>query len=131
MIFFWWIRVQGWTRRICKGYFRSLVSWNYWRFNHPPTLKTEKKYERTKVLTSTFGIDLKQFIFNAEPLKDATSLIIETNEGEHSIPFEELDSLLLKFSHKGKPLKEDGPVHVLKKTVLILIIQSNLSKHSA
>ena len=28
---------------------------------------------------------------------------------------EDLDSLLLKFSHKGKPLREDGPVHVLKK----------------
>lgn len=92
-----------WSREIIEG------------STNPPTLKTEKKYERTKVLTSTFGIDLKQFIFNAEPLKEATSLIIETTDGEQSIPFEELDTLLLKFSHKGKPLKEDGPVHVLKK----------------
>lgn len=81
----------------------------------PPTLKTEKKYERTKVLTSTFGVELKQFILNAEPLKEATTLVVETSEGEHVFPFEQLDSLLLKFSHQGKPLREDGPVHIIKK----------------
>ncbi|TQR17859.1 peptidyl-prolyl cis-trans isomerase [Psychrobacillus vulpis] len=92
-----------WSREIIEG------------ATYPPTLKTEKKYERTKVLTSTFGVELKQFILNAEPLKNATILVVETSEGDHSFPFTELDSLLLKFSHKGKPLREDGPVHVLKK----------------
>ncbi|MEI4771196.1 peptidyl-prolyl cis-trans isomerase [Psychrobacillus sp. FJAT-51614] len=92
-----------WSREIIEG------------STNPPTLKTEKKYERTKVLTSTFGIELKQFILNAEPLNDATKLVVETTDGEHTFPLEELDSLLVKFSHKGKPLSEDGPVHILKK----------------
>lgn len=92
-----------WSREIIEG---STV---------PPTLQSEKKYERTKVLTSTFGVELKPFILNAEPLAEASSLIIETTEGEHRFPLNELDSLLLKFSHKGKPLREDGPVHVIKK----------------
>lgn len=92
-----------WSREIIEG------------ATFPPTLKTEKKYERTKVLTSTYGIDLKQFILNAEPLEGASTLVLETKEGEYSFAFEELDSILLKFSHKGKPLREDGPVHVLKK----------------
>ncbi|MDI2589513.1 MULTISPECIES: peptidyl-prolyl cis-trans isomerase [unclassified Psychrobacillus] len=81
----------------------------------PPTLQSEKKYERTKALTSTFGVELQPFIQNAEPLEDASTLVIETTEGEHSFPLNELDTLLLKFSHKGKPLREDGPVHVIKK----------------
>lgn len=94
---------KHWSREIIEG---STV---------PPTLKSEKKYERTKLLTSTFGIELKQFILNAEPLMGVTKVIIETTNGEHECPFAEIDSLLLKFSNKGKPLREDGPVHVLKK----------------
>ncbi|WP_391208324.1 peptidyl-prolyl cis-trans isomerase [Psychrobacillus sp. L4] len=92
-----------WSREIIEG------------ATFPPTLQTEKKYERTKVLTSTFGVELKQFILNAEPLQGATTLIIKTPEGDYSFFLDELDSLLLKFSHKGKPLREDGPVHILKK----------------
>lgn len=92
-----------WSREIMEG------------ATYPPTLKAEKKYERTKVLTSTFGIELKQFILNAVPLENATKLVIETKEEEYSFSLNELDTLLLKFSEKGKPLREDGPVHVLKK----------------
>ncbi|SER59303.1 hypothetical protein [Psychrobacillus sp. OK032] len=92
-----------WSREIIEG---STV---------PPTLQSEKKYERTKVLTSSYGVELKSFILNAEPLPEASKLIIETIEGEHSFTLNELDTLLLKFSHKGKPLREDGPVHVIKK----------------
>lgn len=92
-----------WSREIIEG------------STNPPTLKTEKKYERTKILTSTFGIELKQFILNAVPLNDATTLVVETTDSEHTFSIKELDSLLLKFSHKGKPLREDGPVHILKK----------------
>ena len=81
----------------------------------PPTLKSEKKYERTKLLTNTYGIELKQFIMNAEPSKEATTLVVETTDGEYKIPLNELDDVLVKFSHQGKPLKEDGPVHIIKK----------------
>ena len=92
-----------WSREIIEG------------STNPPTLQTEKKYDRTKALTSTFGIDMKQFILNSEPLPTATKVVIETTEDEYIFPIDDLDKLLLKFSHKGKPLREDGPVHVLKK----------------
>lgn len=92
-----------WSREIIEG------------STNPPTLQTEKKYERTKALTSTFGIEMKPFILNSEPLPTATKVVIETTEGEYTVPLEEIDNLLLKFSHKGKPLREDGPVHILKK----------------
>lgn len=92
-----------WSREIIEG------------STNPPTLKSEKKYEKTKMLSNTYGIELKPFIQNAEPLKEATQLIIETNEGSHTISLAEIDDILVKFSHKGKPLREDGPVHIIKK----------------
>ncbi|MBD7942842.1 MULTISPECIES: peptidyl-prolyl cis-trans isomerase [Psychrobacillus] len=92
-----------WSREIIEG------------STNPPTLKSEKKYEKTKMLSNTYGIELKQFILNAEPLNEAKNLVIETNEGNHTISLEEVDNILVKFSHKGKPLREDGPVHIIKK----------------
>ena len=79
----------------------------------PPTLKTEKKYEKTKMLTGTFGINLSLFLKNAEIKDNATSVVIETAGEEHRFPLEQVDSLILKFSQDGKPLREDGPVYVL------------------
>ena len=78
----------------------------------PPTLKTEKKFEKVKVLTGTFGIPFKPFLKNAEPKSDATSLVITYTNGEYELPLEDAANLILGFSKNGKPLSEDGPVHV-------------------
>ncbi|MED0660090.1 peptidyl-prolyl cis-trans isomerase [Bacillus smithii] len=78
----------------------------------PPTIKTEKKFEKEKLLTGTFGIKLAPFLKNAEPEKDATTLVIETTEGEEAVPLEKAYDLILCFSKNGKPLREDGPVHI-------------------
>ena len=91
-----------WSREIMEG------------ATFPPTLKSEKKYEKTKMLTGTFGIHLKHFIKNAQPQPEAKEIVFESNDGEvYSLPLEDVDQIILKFSHEGKPLKEDGPVHVL------------------
>jgi hypothetical protein len=91
-----------WSREIMEG------------ATYPPTLKTEKKYEKTKILTGTFGIYLKHFLKNAEVNENAKSVIIETENGEeHSFTLEQADSLIFKYSQDGKPLLEDGPVYVL------------------
>jgi hypothetical protein len=78
----------------------------------PPTLKTERKFEKEKVLTGTFGIPFRSFLENAEPFEEATTLIIETAEKEVSLTLLQGYELILGFSKDGKPLKEDGPVHV-------------------
>lgn len=78
---------------------------------YPPTLKTEKKYEKEKMITGTFCMPLKPFLNNAQVLKDAQHLIIETLDGEVEIPLVTAEEMLLGFSKEGKPLKEDGPVH--------------------
>lgn len=81
----------------------------------PPTIKSEKKYEKEKVLTGTFGIPFEPFLQNAEPDPDAQSLIIETAEDEIRLPLRQADEIILAFSKNGKPLREDGPVHILFK----------------
>ncbi|CAM3754925.1 peptidyl-prolyl cis-trans isomerase [Mesobacillus thioparans] len=80
---------------------------------YPPTLKTEVKFEKEKVLTGTFGIPLKPFLDNAEPEQEAKQIVIEYGENEQAvIPLEEAADIILGFSKDGKPLREDGPLHI-------------------
>jgi hypothetical protein len=79
----------------------------------PPTLKTEQKFEKEKVLTGTFGMPLKPFLSNAEPLTNAKTVVFETENGEVEMPIEKAEECILAFSKEGKPLKEDGPVHII------------------
>jgi len=90
---------QYWDREIQEG----AVS--------PPTLKTEKKFEKEKIIHGSFGIPLEPFLKNAEPLNDASKLIILTEQREIEIPLEQAFKAVLGFSKDGKPLKEDGPIH--------------------
>lgn len=95
---------KHWSREIMEGAI------------FPPTLKTEKKFEKTKVLTGTFGILLSHFLKNAEPSEDAQLITFETSDGKRlTFPLAESDDFILKYSDEGKPLREDGPVHVLFK----------------
>ncbi|WP_050181560.1 hypothetical protein [Domibacillus robiginosus] len=81
----------------------------------PPTIKSEKKFEKEKVLNGTFGVPLSPFLNNAVPLDSASNVVIETKSGSFSFPLTEADSLIMQFSFQGKPLREDGPVYVLFK----------------
>ncbi|MET1013435.1 MAG: peptidyl-prolyl cis-trans isomerase [Paenisporosarcina sp.] len=92
-----------WSREIMEG------------STNPPTIQTEKKYEKTKMLTGTFGIYLNHFLKNAEVKEHATTVVIETITGEeHPFSLEEAQTLIFKFSQDGKPLHEEGPVFILK-----------------
>jgi hypothetical protein len=79
---------------------------------YPPTLKTERTYEKQKVLNGTFGIPLKPFLKNAVIQNDATAVQFMTDAETITVPIEEANEVILGFSKKGKPLNEDGPVHV-------------------
>lgn len=92
---------KHWSREIMEGAV------------YPPTLKTERKFDRKGMQTGTFGMVLGTFIKNAEPLEDATTVTLETANGTYDFSFADASSLILKFSHEGKPLNDDGPVHVL------------------
>lgn len=83
----------------------------------PPTLKTEKSFEDDEDdIDGTYGMFLNHFLKNAEPLDSATSIIFETkNNTTHTFPLKKLDQFILKFCESGKPLKEQGPAHLLLK----------------
>nr|WP_106783985.1 hypothetical protein [Lysinibacillus timonensis] len=93
---------KHWSREIMEG------------ATFPPTLKTERKFDRQGMKTGTFGMKLSYFLKNAEIQEDATQVIFECeNNTEHAFTIEEANTFIFKFSQDGKPLTEDGPVHLL------------------
>lgn len=93
-----------WSREIMEG------------ATFPPTLKSERKFDRKGMETGTFGIELSPFLKNAEIKPEATMIVIECEDGkEYPFSIAEAQTLILKYSQDGKPLLEDGPVHVLFK----------------
>ncbi|WP_243385210.1 peptidyl-prolyl cis-trans isomerase [Bacillus kexueae] len=79
---------------------------------YPPTLKTERKYEKEKVLNGTFGIHLEPFIQNAQPLDGANKIKFHTLDDTIELSLENVSNVVLAFSKKGRPLVDDGPVHL-------------------
>ena len=80
----------------------------------PPTLKTERKFDRKGMMTGTFGMEIAPFLANAEILPEASTVVFECEDGsEHNFPIDEAKTIIFKFSQDGKPLQEGGPVHVL------------------
>ncbi|GAM13726.1 hypothetical protein [Mesobacillus selenatarsenatis] len=101
--------LEEYTKSISKHWDREIMEGAV----YPPTLKTEVKFEKEKVLTGTFGIPLKPFLVNAEPEQTAKNVVIEYGENDQvSLSLETASGLILGFSKDGKPLKEDGPLHV-------------------
>lgn len=104
--------LEEYTKSVSKHWDREITEGAIF----PPTLKTEikyeKKHEKMRMLTGSFCMPFKPFLNNAEVLQEAKHLVIETIDEELDFPLEVGDSLYLGFSNKGKPLKEDGPIHV-------------------
>jgi hypothetical protein len=100
--------LEEYTKSVSKHWDREIMEGAV----YPPTLKTEKKYEKEKVLTGSFGIPILPFLKNAELDEDAVALNIKTTSSEHEISLDKAKNLILGFSNGGKPLSEDGPVHV-------------------
>jgi hypothetical protein len=100
--------LEEYTKSVSKHWDREIMEGAV----YPPTLRTEKKYEKEKVLTGSFGIPILPFLKNAELEEDAVALIIKTTTSEHEISLDKAKNLLVGFSNAGKPLSEDGPVHV-------------------
>lgn len=100
--------LEEYTKSVSKHWDREIMEGAV----YPPTLKTEKKYEKEKVLTGSFGIPILPFLKNAELVEDAIALTIKTTASEYEITLDKAKDLILGFSDGGKPLSEDGPVHV-------------------
>ncbi len=103
--------LEEYTKAVSKHWSREIQE----GATYPPTLKTEKRYEKEKILNGTFAIPLAPFLINAEPFEEAAAIVIETETTEYPIDLAKADQLLMGFSKDGKPLKENGPVHIFFK----------------
>jgi hypothetical protein len=99
---------EAYTKAVSKHWDREIMEGAIF----PPTLKTERKFEKEKVLTGTFGIPFKPFILNAEPAPDSKYLVVHTSTEEIEYPLETAYHFILGYSKNGKPLSIDGPVHI-------------------
>lgn len=71
------------------------------------------KKDAEEILKSTLVMPFEPFYNNAEveaDAKDAT--IVQTDGNEVTITLDQLKNSLFLFAYEGKPLKEDGPVHI-------------------
>jgi hypothetical protein len=100
--------LEEYTKNVSRHWDREIMEGAI----HPPTLKSEKKFEKEKVLTGSFGIPLKPFLLNSEPVSDAALFVIQSTNGEYEYPLETAYEIILGFSNTGKPLTLDGPIHV-------------------
>lgn len=70
-------------------------------------------FNKQELTTGSFGMVFEPFLMNARPSNEAKALLVETSKGEsHRFSLEEAKKLVLAFSKDGKPLREDGPVHI-------------------
>ncbi|WP_368654695.1 hypothetical protein AB4Y30_06605 [Ornithinibacillus sp. 4-3] len=81
----------------------------------PPVNNTVKKYDREELLSTSYVMPIKEFIEHAEVKEDAEKAILISEDAEYMISLEQLKNCYLLFSIDGKPIKENGPVHVYLK----------------
>lgn len=84
----------------------------YTRSNKPPVNKSINRFEREKILASTYVMPIVEFLKHAEVKDDAKSVILKTDSDDVIITIEQLAASNLLFAVEGKPLKDDGPVHL-------------------
>ncbi|MDN4492385.1 peptidyl-prolyl cis-trans isomerase [Ureibacillus aquaedulcis] len=93
---------RHWSREIMEGAV------------YPPTLKTERKFDRQGMKTGTFGMEIKHFLKNAEIEDDAKQVVFELMNGQEvAMSVEEANTVIFKYSQDGKPINDGGPVHLL------------------
>ncbi|MDT8859169.1 peptidyl-prolyl cis-trans isomerase [Alkalihalobacillus sp. MEB130] len=78
----------------------------------PNSNGNEIRYDKQKLINGSFGMPLKPFILNSKPLEEVSNVeIVEEDGTSHIVKLSEVVNGIVGFSYKGKPLKEDGPIH--------------------
>ncbi|WP_173916597.1 hypothetical protein [Halobacillus sp. Marseille-Q1614] len=79
---------------------------------NPPVNKSINRYEKERILKETFLMPIQPFIQTSEPSKDVKEVTLVSKDEEHTLDADRFSDALLLFSKNGKPLSENGPVHV-------------------
>ncbi|PAV29876.1 hypothetical protein CIL05_08330 [Virgibacillus profundi] len=85
------------------------------QISKPPVNRSIKRFEREKILKSSYVMPLDDFIANAEVKSDAKDVILVLKDEEVTISLPAFQNSYFLFAVDGKPLKEDGPVHLYYK----------------
>ncbi|NLI67488.1 MAG: hypothetical protein GX374_02460 [Bacilli bacterium] len=78
----------------------------------PPGKQPVKRIDKEKVLSESYVMPLKPFLKSAEINEGAKSARLIADDEEIIISIEQLMDSLARFSDSGKPLKDDGPIHI-------------------
>jgi len=70
------------------------------------------KKDRNEALTNSYVMAIEPFIAHAEPKDTAHTARLITKDNVIEISLEQLKKSVLHFSNKGKPLTDNGPVHL-------------------
>jgi len=81
--------------------------------NKPPTQKTVATYRKDDVLNHSYVMPLKDFVLNAEANQDAKRALLHRANDSVAISYEQLLESVALFAVNGKPLVEDGPIHLI------------------
>lgn len=65
-----------------------------------------------QLLSNSYAMPIEEFLNHAEIKEEANYAIIKTSFGEEKITLDQLKDCYLLFSYEGKPLTDDGPVHL-------------------
>lgn len=82
---------------------------------NPPVNKSISRFEREKILKNSYVMPIGEFVSHAEVSKNAKDVTLLTTSGEVDISLEDLQNCYLLFAVDGKPVKEEGPVHLFYK----------------
>jgi hypothetical protein len=100
--------LEEYTKAISKNWEREIREGAI----QPPTLKSERKFEKEKLLTGTFGIKFAPFLKNAEPKPVSSSVLFVGIDEELEVDIATAQEMIFAFSKNGKPLSKTGPIHV-------------------
>lgn len=78
----------------------------------PPVNKSIRRFDREKILKHSYVMPIREFLAHAEVNEDAKEVQLETTNGEVIIPLTVFQDCYLLFAVKGKPIQDQGPVHI-------------------
>ncbi|WP_134698552.1 peptidyl-prolyl cis-trans isomerase [Ammoniphilus sp. YIM 78166] len=79
-----------------------------------PASENKPMFVEKKDISGDWGILFEPFLNNATPLEGTTHVICHLQSGDFiELPLEKAKKSILCFALDGKPIREDGPVHLL------------------
>ncbi|WP_053219801.1 hypothetical protein [Virgibacillus senegalensis] len=78
----------------------------------PPVNRSIKRFEKEQILKGTYVMPIKDFLNTAEIESNASQARLVLNGHEEIISLSNLENALFLFAENGKPIQNNGPVHI-------------------